>query len=158
MKIIGFDPSLSSTGYAVVEIQNNKILSAGLIKTNPKIDTHERIFEIYKNVKDIIAKHDAEHAALEESFYGKNVKTSNLLAQVRMVIIIACMEHGMSVSLFSPNSIKKCITGRGHASKEQVLYMVREIFGLEESLPDDVSDALATAYTFITRTYNELSH
>jgi crossover junction endodeoxyribonuclease RuvC len=151
VNVIGFDPSLSQTGYAIVNTEKQKIISAGVIKTKPPKDLNERIFEIYKNSKEILGKYKIEHSAFEESFYHKNVRTSNLMSQVRTALIISCMEQNMTVSLFSANNIKKCITGRGHASKEQVLYMVKQIFNLTEDVPDDVSDALAVAYTFIMR-------
>ncbi|MDD3803766.1 MAG: crossover junction endodeoxyribonuclease RuvC, partial [bacterium] len=110
-----------------------------------------RIYEIFLNAGEILEKHRIEHSAFEESFYYKNVRTSNILSQVRTALIISCMEHKLTVSVFSPNNVKKCVTGRGHASKEQVLFMVRQIFSITEDVPDDVSDALAVAYTFIAR-------
>ena len=151
MNVIGFYPSLLQTGYAIVNVEKQKVIAAGVIKTESSMDINERIFEIFSNSKDILNKYEIEHSAFEESFYHKNVRTSNLLSQVRTALIISCMERDITISVFSPNNIKKCITGRGHASKEQVLYMVKQIFNLTENVPDDVSDALAIAYTFIMR-------
>ncbi|MGE3062083.1 MAG: crossover junction endodeoxyribonuclease RuvC [bacterium] len=151
MNIIGFDPSLRQTGYAIVDAEKQKIITAGVIKTNSEKDLNERIFEIFRNAGEILEKHNVSHSAFEESFYHKNVRTSNILSQVRTALIISCMERGLTISVFSPNNIKKCVTGRGHASKEQVLYMIKQIFKITEDVPDDVSDALAIAYTFLAR-------
>lgn len=151
MNVIGFDPSLKQTGYAVVDTDTREVVTAGVIKTKAEKDLNERIYEIFLNAGEILEKHRIEHSAFEESFYYKNVRTSNILSQVRTALIISCMEHKLTVSVFSPNNVKKCVTGRGHASKEQVLFMVRQIFSITEDVPDDVSDALAVAYTFIAR-------
>lgn len=151
MNVIGFDPSLRQTGYAVVDSKSRSIIAAGVINTAQSDDLYGRIHEIFKNTGEILDRYRVEHSAFEESFYYKNVRTANILSQVRTAIVLSCMERGLTVSAFSPNNIKKCVTGRGHASKEQVLYMVRQIFGIKDDVPDDVSDALAVAYTFIAR-------
>ncbi len=155
MRIIGFDPSLKQTGYAVVEHPSMDIISAGIISTDSGEDFHARIKSIYDEAFDLIRKVNAKHAAFEESFYSKNVSSANKLAQVRIVLVLAAMQNGLTISLFAPNSIKKAVTGRGHASKEQVAFMVKNIFNVDKDIPDDVSDALAAVYTFTSRSYNE---
>ncbi len=153
MKIIGFDPSLKQTGYAIIEYPDLNILSAGFISTDSKDEFPNRIEHIYDNAFNIIKKYKIEHAAFEESFYNKNVKSANILAQVRAILILAAKKNKCTISLFAPNTIKKAVVGKGHASKEQVAYMIKTIFDIEKELPDDVSDAIAIAYTFITRSY-----
>lgn len=155
MIVLGLDPSLKQTGYALVRHPELSIISAGTINTNPNLDYHVRIKSIYDEAFELIKSSRADHAALEESFYSKNVASANKLAQVRIILVLAAMQNNLTISLFSPNRIKKAVTGRGHASKEQVAYMVKNIFSIEKSIPDDVSDALAAAYTFISRSVNE---
>ncbi|MCK4524769.1 crossover junction endodeoxyribonuclease RuvC [candidate division WOR-3 bacterium] len=155
MIIIGLDPSLKQTGYALIEHPSLQIVKAGIISTSAGDEYYKRIKIIYDEIFELIKKNKPIHAAIEESFYSKNVKTANQLAQVRIILILAAMQNDLTISLFSPNSIKKAVTGRGHASKEQVAYMVKEIFNIDKDIPNDVSDALATAYTFISRSFNE---
>lgn len=155
MIVLGFDPSLKQTGYALVRYPDMDILSAGTIKSDPKEEYHVRIKSIYDEAFQLIRDSKAEHAALEESFYSKNVASANKLAQVRIILVLAAMQNGMTISLFSPNRIKKAVTGRGHASKEQVAYMIKNIFNIDYDVPDDVTDALAAAYTFISRSADE---
>ena len=53
---------------------------------------------------------------------------------------------GLSVAEYTPNQIKKTITGVGHAEKHQVDMMVhRLITNVPEKMPPDASDALAIA-------------
>ena len=44
MRILGLDPSLSSTGWGVIEVESNrmKYIADGYIKTNPKMPISER--------------------------------------------------------------------------------------------------------------------
>lgn len=151
MRIIGFDPSLKSTGYALVDHPAMNIISAGIIDTDPKVPFPERIEEIYANAVKLMKQHKPESAVFEESFYSKNVKSAIRLAQVRAVLILAARQCGADVSLFAPNMIKKAVTGKGHASKQQVAFMINRIYDIESDIPDDVSDALAAVYTFISR-------
>ena len=65
---------------------------------------------------------------------------------------MACLVCGRSeVKLvnYASTRIKKAVTGNGHASKQQVQRMVRDILRLEKAPePLDVSDALAMALSY----------
>lgn len=151
MMIIGFDPSLLKTGYAVLDTGKMKVVSAGQIRTDAKDGLYGRLQEIFTEAGEIIDKHKPEAAVFEESFYHKNVKSANILAQVRSILAVQSKMKGCELYFYSPNTIKKCSTGKGHASKEQVMFMIKRIFSISEDIPDDVSDAIAAAYTFISR-------
>ncbi len=52
----------------------------------------------------------------------------------------------MPVYEYTPLEVKQSIVGYGRATKNQVIYMVRQILNIEEEInPDDVADALAVA-------------
>jgi len=155
VKVVGFDPSLKQTGYAIVK-DDFEIVTAGIIKTDQDESIEKRLYEIFFESDLIIQKFKPEFAVFEESFYHKNVKTTSILSMVRSAILVSCVKNNVKVKFFSPNLIKKSITGRGHSTKEQVQFMVRTIFKIDKSLPYDVSDALAVTYTFLNRKDYEL--
>jgi len=155
VKVVGFDPSLKQTGYAIVK-DDFEIVTAGIIKTDQDESIEKRLYEIFFESDLIIQKFKPEFAVFEESFYHKNVKTTSILSMVRSAILVSCVKNNVKVKIFSPNLIKKSITGRGHSTKEQVQFMVRTIFKIDKSLPYDVSDALAVTYTFLNRKDYEL--
>ncbi|MEO0288263.1 MAG: crossover junction endodeoxyribonuclease RuvC [candidate division WOR-3 bacterium] len=157
MKVIGFDPSLKQTGYAIVN-DSLKIITAGIIKTDSEEKFENRLYEIFYESDSILQKFKPEFAVFEESFYHKNVKTTSILSMVRSALIVSCVKNGTKIKFFSPNLIKKSVTGRGHSTKEQVQFMVKTIFKIEKNLPYDVSDALAVTYTFLNRKDYELVH
>ena len=45
MRILGLDPSLSSTGWGVIEVENNRLkyVADGFIKTDPKLPIAEHL-------------------------------------------------------------------------------------------------------------------
>jgi crossover junction endodeoxyribonuclease RuvC len=46
---------------------------------------------------------------------------------------------------YTPTQIKSTIVGQGHASKDQVQFMVQNLLKLTESPQEDAADALAAA-------------
>ena len=49
MRILGLDPSLSSTGWGIVEVENNRLryVADGFIKTDPKLPIYDRLAVIH---------------------------------------------------------------------------------------------------------------
>jgi crossover junction endodeoxyribonuclease RuvC len=83
--------------------------------------------------------------ALEDIFYGKNVKSLIKLGHVRGVIILAASHSNIPVFEYTPLEVKKAVVGYGRAEKSQVQKMVRTILNLDKLPPVDTSDALAVA-------------
>ena len=56
MRIIGLDPSLSSTGWGVIEVENNRMryVADGFIKTDPKMPLPERLVHIHRTLNEVI--------------------------------------------------------------------------------------------------------
>jgi crossover junction endodeoxyribonuclease RuvC len=66
--------------------------------------------------------------------------------------------RGVPVLEFSPAEVKKAVTGRGAATKEQVAHMVGVLLGAQArarlaaaALPADATDALAVAIAALHR-------
>ena len=70
------------------------------------------------------------------------------MAEARGVILLVAEQNGLPVYEYTPNEIKKCLTGYGSATKTQMEEMARIHLGLKEKpKPDDAADALAVAIT-----------
>ena len=55
--------------------------------------------------------------------------------------------HG-EFSEYTPLQIKKAVTGKGKATKEQVSFMVKKMLGITKEIkPLDITDAIAIALT-----------
>ena len=101
--------------------------------------------QIYDQLVAIITEYAPDAMALEDIFYGKNVKSLMKLAQARGVVILAASHSDIPLYEYTPLEVKKAIVGYGRAEKTQVQHMVKAILALQETPPPDASDALAIA-------------
>jgi crossover junction endodeoxyribonuclease RuvC len=160
MRILGIDPGISCTGYAVLETDLNgkmSLIELGVIRTLPSSGMAERLKTIFDGVCEVIASLEPDHFAIESVFVGKNIQSALKLGHARGAAIVAAAQAGLSVAEFSPREVKQNITGNGNADKEQVQFMVKSILRLTQvPKPNDASDAVAIALSFIqTYKYNQ---
>jgi len=147
MIILGIDPGTRVTGYGVVEKGERGFLwkTSGEIRMKRGTLLSQSLKTIYDRLTRIMEEFRPDAVALEDIFYGKNVKSLVKLGQVRGVAILAAAHTGIPLYEYTPLEVKKAVVGYGRAEKMQVQHMVRAILVLEELLPPDVSDALAIA-------------
>jgi crossover junction endodeoxyribonuclease RuvC len=87
---------------------------------------------------------------MEKVFVNANPSTSEKLIMARTVAFLAAAQFGFIINEYSPNEIKKNITGSGHAGKEQVHTMIQKILGVQiqhdkTQRTQDSIDAIAVA-------------
>lgn len=147
MRILGLDPSLSSTGWGVIEVENNRLryVDDGFVKTDPKMDLPSRLALLHQKICDVIDIYHPDEAAIEEVFVNSNPFSSIKLGQARGVVILAPARYNIPVSEYEPNKIKKAVVGVGHAEKNQVETMVKVLLPGCKPKNNDSSDALAIA-------------
>lgn len=152
LKVLGVDPGLAITGFAVVEELNAKNipLTYGCIRTTPKEEHYNRLATLYDDIITIIEKYQPEVAAVEKLFFNKNVATALKVGEARGVVLLAISKANIPIFEYTPLQVKQSLVGYGRADKKQIQYMVKAEFNLEEApTPDDVSDACAIALTHI---------
>jgi len=153
--ILGIDPGLCSTGWAVISapVGKNKprALAYGVIKTKASDPLNTRLEEIHDGLAAVIERYQPTGAAIEGVYFGLNAKTALTLGQARGVAILATAQRGLALGEYPPATIKQTIVGTGQAEKEQITYMVRQLLQLDhDPQPDHCADALATALTHLT--------
>ncbi|MBU1061670.1 MAG: crossover junction endodeoxyribonuclease RuvC [Candidatus Omnitrophica bacterium] len=151
MRILGIDPGFEITGYGLIEIIGNdlKVLEAGVIRSNPKDKIEKRLVEIHGKVVNLIKDIKPAMVVLEELYsHYKHPMTSILMGHARGIICLAIEQEKVLIVNYPTTRVKKAITGRGHASKEQIQRTVASLLNLK-GLPEpvDVTDALALAVT-----------
>ncbi|GHV95292.1 crossover junction endodeoxyribonuclease RuvC [Spirochaetia bacterium] len=147
-RIIGIDPGLASTGWGLIDCSGGKIryVDHGSIETKADRPRAERLFFIMESIRSILENYQPAEAAIETLYFGRNVSSAIPVAESRGVVSAILAERGMTISEFTPNAIKKGITGVSAADKKQVQEMVRIILGLSEiPRPDHAADALGAA-------------
>lgn len=103
------------------------------------------LIHIHTRLGAVIDEAKPEAVAVENIFYGKNVRSLIRQAQVRGVVIFACAEKAIPVFEYTPLEVKKAVVGYGRAEKRQVQVMVKAILKLDVLPPADAADALAQA-------------
>ena len=148
MKIIGIDPGLVQTGYGIINVSNNQtyLIDYGIIKPLLNDSLANRLLTIYNDVCEIISNYEPQIFAIEEVFYGKNVKSAMRLGQARGASMVAAASKGISIYEYSARKVKQSITGNGNAHKTQVQFMVKSKLEMDHNPePIDAADALAIA-------------
>ena len=160
MIILGIDPGLVQTGYGLIKINGEKkeVLDYGIISPDAKSNLSNRLQTIYNDIIEIIERFKPNTVAVEEVFYGKNVKSALLLGHARGVAMVSASKYNIPVFEYSAKKVKQAITGNGNAHKEQVKFMIMKDLNLKNfNAPIDASDALAIAICHLYQTkINEL--
>ncbi|MDO4161493.1 MAG: crossover junction endodeoxyribonuclease RuvC [Pseudomonadota bacterium] len=149
MRILGLDPSLSSTGWGIIEVNANRLqyVADGFIPTSPKMPVEERLDIIFNTLSEVIETYHPVEAAIEKTFLNSNPETSLKLSMARGVVILAAGHYHLPLYEFDPTKVKKALVGVGHADKKQVETMVRILLPGCKPKNNDSSDALAMAIT-----------
>ena len=135
------------TGYGVIDKSGNYLrhILHGEIKPRKDSLLSEVLIYLYSQLRAVIVETNPQAVALENIFYGKNVRSLIRQAQVRGVVIFTCADKGIPVFEYSPLEVKKAVVGYGRAEKRQVQMMVKSILKLDTLPPADAADALAAA-------------
>lgn len=149
MILLGFDPGSVVLGYGAIQSEDKlaKLLEYGVIR--PKLkqeDFNLRLAAIYEDLTKVVKRVQPDVVSIEKMFYHKNVQTLIKLAEARAIAILVAAKNKIPIVEYSPREVKKSITGRGNASKQQVQYFVRNLLNISET-PEfyDATDALAIA-------------
>jgi crossover junction endodeoxyribonuclease RuvC len=146
--VLGIDPGLANTGYGVVRSAAGRLvaLDGGVIETAAGMPTERRLADIYEAIDELLAEHEPQAMALEQLYFGQNVKTAFAVGQARGVVMLAAGRRGLACESYTPQKVKGAVCGNGRADKEQVARMVQALLGLAAPpTPDHAADALAVA-------------
>lgn len=149
MKILGIDPGLQKCGWGIIYSEGStlRFIACGLIKTNPDDPLAARLAHLHTELAKIINLHNPASAAIEETFVNKNPASALKLGQARGVAMAVPALHGLDVCEYAANTVKKSVTGAGHAHKDQIGMMIRTLLPACGPLGADEADALAVAIT-----------
>lgn len=145
--ILGVDPGLERTGYAVLLTRPVRIVEAGVIRSDGAATLPARLREIETGLRDLIAEHALDLVAVESLYaHYKHPRTAILMGHARGVVLLAAAHAGIDVMDLPATRVKKSLTGNGHAGKAQMQAAVAHALRLPAPPePADVADALAIA-------------
>ena len=145
-RIIGIDPGSRTTGYGIVDADGMRVVhvASGCVRAGDG-EWSGRLRRIFEELGAVIDLHAPHELVTEKVFMHRNPSSALKLGQARGVAILAGSMRSLPVHEYSPNEIKQVVTGKGHASKEQIQYMARVLLALREPPQADQADALAAA-------------
>lgn len=150
MRVLGVDPGSLVCGYAVIEVEGPRQLryvECGVLTAPRRSPQESRLGEIARCLLELVQELQPDAIALEDVFVRENPRSALALAQARGTILAVAGMSSLRVYSYPPATVKKSVTGRGRASKDQVSRMVQALVGLRRAPAVDATDALAVAIT-----------
>lgn len=145
---MGIDPGLANTGFGVVRVAGGAMsaLDGGVIEAPADLEPAGRLARIHSALSELIAWHEPAAVAIEDLYFGKNVRSAIGVGQARGVAMLAAAEHGVPCFDYTPQAVKMAVCGSGAAAKAQVQRMVGTLLRLPAPpASDHAADALAVA-------------
>jgi crossover junction endodeoxyribonuclease RuvC len=146
--VMGIDPGAANLGFGIVRVEGNRMvaLDGGVVETGPELAIERRLERIFSALAELIAWHEPKAMAIEEVYFGKNVRSAMAVGQASGVAMLAAAQRGIACFAYTPQAIKMAVCGSGAADKAQVQRMVGTLLGLPDPpSPDHAADALAVA-------------
>lgn len=136
-------------GWGIIDMNGTRLIHVahGVIATKTAEGLGPRLMRLHRELEAVIAAHAPAAIAVEQAFVHKDPQAALKLGHARAVALLAAAQAGLEIAEYTPNHIKKCIVGNGHAGKEQVQAMVRRLLPQCAVTQADAADALATAIT-----------
>lgn len=146
--VMGIDPGAANLGFGIVRIEGNRMvaLDGGVVETAPQLQIERRLERIHRALVELIAWHEPAAMAIEEVYFGKNVRSAMAVGRASGVAMLAAAQRGVACFSYTPQAIKMAVCGSGAAEKGQVQRMVATLLALASPPQSDhAADALAVA-------------
>ena len=106
VRILALDPSLRSTGYAILEGTAEKpaVLASGTIKNPASRTSQDCLIEIHDRLSELISQHSPTALAIELIIYVQNTRTAVILGAARGVALLAAARGGLTITNIPQNS------------------------------------------------------
>ena len=92
-----------------------------------------RLKTIADGVRGLLAEHEPDAVAIEESYVGADARIALSVGQARGAVLVVCADAGVDCTEYAPASVKQAVCGYGRADKEQVQKMVKAILSLRRA-------------------------
>lgn len=145
---MGIDPGAANLGFGIVRVEGGRMvaLDGGVVETSPELPLERRLQRIHASLSELLAWHEPTAMAIEDVYFGRNVRSAMAVGQASGVAMLAAAQRGVGCFTYTPQAIKMAVCGSGAAGKRQVQRMVGTLLGLPEPpTPDHAADALAVA-------------
>lgn len=158
MNSLAFDPGSLFSGWSLF-VNGEPVLNSN-IKIKSKLPLSKRLGILFTEANSLVQDIKPDIIVVEEQHVGKNKKTSLVTARAMGVIIAVAGINDIPVVSYEPCEIKKAVTGKGNAPKEEVAEEIISLYPKSECIKeigafkdkgvnknDDIYDAVGINYT-----------
>src|SRR5580658_5798363 len=147
VRILGLDPGLARMGWGAIEMSGTRLtpVAHGVLTSHAKHDLGNRLLALHEALSAVIGEWKPDSIAVEQALVHKDPSAALKLGHARAIALLAAAQAGLDIAEYTPNHIKKCVVGAGHAGKEQVMAMVKRLLPQAALDQEDAADALACA-------------
>jgi len=149
-RILGLDISLSSTGFAIIDVDTQtcecSVLKIGSTNTTKVKGRGRKLRLIHEQMVYLRDKYSPEVVVAEQPF-SKHHKSTQAIYQATGIVQLVFSEH--DIIWYAPGSLKKAVTQSGVSDKKTVADTLEGIFEGIEFQNDDESDAVGVVVTHI---------
>lgn len=134
IKLMGVDLSLTSTGISI---------AGETFAINPRTKGIERLVEVSTRIVELATTYNPNAIILEGYSFGSKFTRAHAIGELGGCVKVALYQAGFHIVEVPPTCRAKFATGRGNASKIDVLLAIRRLSGIEflGSSGDDECDA-----------------
>jgi crossover junction endodeoxyribonuclease RuvC len=147
VRILGLDPGLRRTGWGVITIEGARLahVAHGVIAPKETLPFSERLLVLFEAISALVAEHQPDEAAVEETFMNNNAASALKLGHARAMALVVPARAGLPVAEYAATVVKKAVVGTGGADKDQVAFMIARLLPAAGGVTADAADALAVA-------------
>lgn len=148
-RVVGIDPSLTSTGFAY---RLGEEIRTGRIDTGKLRGSH-RLYYIRERAREVIEVAQPHTVVLEDYAYSRGPKSGKVfnIGEGGGVLKLLFWEMGVDVMIVSSTALKRAITGKGRlskgaAGKREMSDAIRELLGYDIDQNDEADAFGLMAY------------
>lgn len=140
MKTMSLDASSTQSGWSVFE--DGKYVKSGYINLKKEKDANRRIFEMAKQISELISHYNPDKIILEDTMLSSNTSTLKMLSNLAGAIKFYCYLHDFELETIYPSAWRKlCGIQEGRAKRNELkaraLNLIQEQLGLDFLIEDE---------------------
>lgn len=129
-----------------------QVIDAGVLLQHDTKLTREKQFarmeEIWTFFVDMLEKYPVSAVGMEKLYFtDRNMNNAEFVYGIRGALAMLFTTHKIPLHEWTPNELKKRVTGNGNASKELMLNVITRLYDLAEAPKwHDTADAMGLAW------------
>ena len=116
---MALDASSTCTGWSVFE--DGKYVESGFIDLHKDKDSEHRLYEMAKQITDLISYYKPHKIILEDTYSSPNISTLKTLANLAGAIKFYCYLHEIDVEMIMPSAWRSILGIQEHKAKRNEL-------------------------------------